>query len=142
MNGRTAKANRTEWTALFLASAELVRLRYVVSFTMGNRTPMADLMVGDPASGKQFWVDVKGMAGRGSSGWFAREKATLDGLFYILVSVGDDRAADKFFILSQESMNSLIREYRAAHQRSNSSGDGITWAQAQPHESQWDVLRD
>jgi len=28
---------------------------------MGNHTPVADLMVGHP-DGKQFWVDVKGLA--------------------------------------------------------------------------------
>jgi hypothetical protein len=35
---RTARAQRTQWTAQFLAAAELVRNGYVVSFTMGNNT--------------------------------------------------------------------------------------------------------
>ena len=65
MIGRGEKASQTEWTAAFLAAAELVRGGYVVSFTMGNRTPMADLMVGNPKNGDQFWVDVKGWRGRG-----------------------------------------------------------------------------
>ena len=44
----SAKAQRTQWCAQFLAASELVRLGYVVSFTMGNNTPTADLMVGVP----------------------------------------------------------------------------------------------
>jgi hypothetical protein len=43
---RTEKAQRTQCAAQFLAGSELVRRYYVVSFTMGNNTPDADLMVG------------------------------------------------------------------------------------------------
>jgi hypothetical protein len=78
MTARGTKANRTEWAAVFLTSAELVRRGYVVALTMGNRTPIADLMVGRPESGKQFWVDVKGMFGR-SGGWFMHPKELLLG---------------------------------------------------------------
>src|SRR6266851_3517770 len=133
MNGRAAKANRTEWAAMFLASAELVRQGYVVSFTTGNRTPMADLMVGHPESGKQFWVDVKGIAGR-NGGWSARQKKILGGLFYILVSVGKDRGYDKFFILSQDETNKLIGDWRAAHPHGSTRGEGISFRKAAPFE--------
>jgi hypothetical protein len=90
MTARGTKANRTEWAAVFLTSAELVRRGYVVALTMGNRTPIADLMVGRPESGKQFWVDVKGMFGH-SGGWFMHPKELLPELFYILVSVSISR---------------------------------------------------
>jgi hypothetical protein len=80
---------QTQWTAQFLVAAELVRLGYVVSFTMGNETPLADMMVGSQQTGRTFWVYVKGSIGR--NGWYAKKKASLPGLFYILVVVGDTR---------------------------------------------------
>jgi hypothetical protein len=125
---------------VFLAAAELVRKGYVFSFTMGNRTPMADLMVGNPISGTVFWVDVKGIAGR-IGGWSAREKSPLRGLFYILVSVdNDDRASDKFFVLSQDELNKLVADWRAAHPNGSERGEGISWKVAQPYENQWHIL--
>ena len=54
------KRQKTQWTAQYLAASELARRGYTVSFTMGNQTPVADLMVGNLQSGNQFWVDVKG----------------------------------------------------------------------------------
>jgi hypothetical protein len=57
MPTRTARQQRTQWAAQFLAASELVRRGHVVSFTMGNHTPTADLMVGVPESGLQFWVE-------------------------------------------------------------------------------------
>lgn len=61
------KRMRTQWATQFLVASELVRRDYTVSFTMGNHTPNADLMVGTP-SGKQFWVDVKGRSAK-MLGW-------------------------------------------------------------------------
>ena len=141
-SGRGAKASRTEWAAVFLAAAELVRKGYVISFTMGNRTPMADLMVGNPISGKVFWIDVKGIAGH-NGGWSARAKTPLPDLFYILVSVAnDDRASDKFFVLSQDELNKLVDDWRAAHPNGSKRGEGISWKVAQPHENKWRILPD
>ena len=51
----------TQWAAQFLAASELVRNGYVVSFTMGNNTPLADLMVAKEDGTFPFWVDVKGL---------------------------------------------------------------------------------
>lgn len=51
----------TQWAAQFLVAAELERVGYVVTSTMGHATPVAYLMVG-PTNGEQFWVDVKGLA--------------------------------------------------------------------------------
>jgi len=56
---KTRKAS-AQWAAQFLVAGELARHGYEVSFTMGNNTPVADLMVGHPNTGAQFWVDVKG----------------------------------------------------------------------------------
>jgi hypothetical protein len=66
-----AKRMRTQWAAQFLVASELVRRGYTVSFTMGNHTPDADLMVGVPR-GEQFWIDVKGLAAKNS--WAVRPK--------------------------------------------------------------------
>ena len=43
------KRMRTQWATQFLVASELVRRDYTVSFTMGNHTPNADLMVGTPS---------------------------------------------------------------------------------------------
>ena len=141
MTARGTKANRTEWAAVFLTSAELVRRGYVVALTMGNRTPIADLMVGRPESGKQFWVDVKGMFGR-SGGWFMHPKELLLGfeLFYILVSVGNERSSDKFFIMSQQEANGILYDYRAAHPNWNFSGEGFSWKLVAQFEDRWQIL--
>jgi hypothetical protein len=77
-----AKTNKTQWATQFLAAAELVRRKYIVSFTMGNATPVADLMVG-MQDGRQFWVDVKGLQARNS--FFIRPKPDHLNLFYVFV---------------------------------------------------------
>jgi hypothetical protein len=108
---RIAKAQLTQWWAQFLAASELVRLGYVVSFTMGNNTPTADLMVGVPGSGLQFWVDVKGLSS--NNAWLITPKPSHLNLFYVLVRVGENRTDDRFFILSQPEMNQLLDRARA-----------------------------
>jgi hypothetical protein len=107
-----AKISRTQWAAQFLVAAELVRLGYVVSFTMGNTTPMADLMVGRQ-NGTQFWVDVKGVTDHRAI--LQREKEKLEGLFYVVVNVGTTRDNDEFYVLSQSDFNALIRGYFDTH---------------------------
>src|ERR1035437_5877994 len=102
----------TQWAAQFLVAAELERHQYAVSFTMGNYTPVADLMVGHP-NGKQFWVDVKGIVGRNS--WWGLPKPERLHLFYILVSLGGQRREDRFFILNQTEWNGLIARYQMDH---------------------------
>src|SRR5712691_4568380 len=77
-----AKRLRTQWATQFLVASELVRRDYTVSFTMGNQTPNADLMVGAP-SGKQFWIDVKGLYAKNA--WLVSPKATFPNLYYVLV---------------------------------------------------------
>ena len=110
---RASRAYRSEWTALFLVAAELTRRGYTVAFTMGDRTPVADLMAGSPVTGKQFWIDVKGVTER--QAWFVREKADRENLFYIFASVSTERTKDRFFILSQPQTKELITAHKAAH---------------------------
>jgi hypothetical protein len=110
MAGRSAKGSRTQWTAQFLVAGELARRDYTVAFTMGNHTPVADLIVGHLPSGVQFFV--KGLASPGS--WLVEleGKPTTEGLYYILVLVGADREKDRFFVLSQAEARHLRDEHK------------------------------
>jgi hypothetical protein len=51
---------RTQWAAQFAVAAELCKRGYEVSFTMGNATPVADLMLVSPLK-RMFLIDVKGL---------------------------------------------------------------------------------
>jgi hypothetical protein len=61
-----------------LGGGRIDQARYTVSFTQGNNTPVADLMVGSPSS-KLFWVDVKGLSAKNS--WMITPKEPRDDLF-------------------------------------------------------------
>jgi hypothetical protein len=131
---RGAKASRTQWAAQFLVAAELVRNGYVVSFTMGNNMPIADLMVGKPDGTSLFWVDVKGLASKGP--FLVKKKPTHERLFYVLVRVGEKRPDDDFFVLSQEQINHLIDESKRLHP----GPEGFRWVACQPFHDEWNVL--
>jgi len=124
----------TQWAAQFLVAAELERKGYVVTFTMGHATPVADLMVGN-SEGGQFWVDVKGLAS--DTSWWGEKKASRRNLFYILVRVGETRDKDRFFILIQNRFNRLVDEYRAAHPKSLG---GFNWTAPHKFEGKWKKL--
>jgi len=53
--------HRTQWTAQFAVASELCKRGYEISFTMGNATPLADLMVVSPKLEKMLLIDVKGL---------------------------------------------------------------------------------
>jgi hypothetical protein len=53
--------HRTQWAAQFATASELCKRGYEVAFTMGNATPLADLMVISPTSKKNILIDVKGL---------------------------------------------------------------------------------
>ena len=134
---------RTQWAAQFLAAAELVRRGYTVSFTMGNHTPMADLMVGAP-SGRQFWVDVKGLASKAA--WLVKPKLEHPSLFYILVYLaplaehGKVRAPDRFFVMSQNQVNQLVDQYQRAPPTNRGTMPGFRWTDAHLFEDEWRKL--
>jgi hypothetical protein len=140
-----AKGRRTQWASQFLAAAELVRRNYAVSFTMGNSTPIADLMVGTQG-GQQFWVDVKGRAGK--SDWLITPKPAHHNLFYILVYLsplansGEGREADQFFVLTQAEANRLEEEFRTDRPGRKTTIPGFRFGAAVPHRDRWDKLPD
>lgn len=134
------KGSQTQWAAQFLAAAELVRRGFVVSFTMGNNTPLADLIVGHPITGKEFWVDVKGLASRNA--WLVAEKHELLNSFYILVFVGQSHEQDRFFIMSQAETNALVQRYKTKHPEQKPLGNtwGFNWGDPAEFENRWDQL--
>ena len=134
-----AKARNTQWAAQFLVASELVRNGYVVSFTMGNNTPIADLMVGKPDGTSLFWVDVKGLASKNY--FLVKKKTTHESLFYVLVRVGKKRGDDDFFVLSQQQVNELIEKQREKDEEKGKVPlSGFGWAACMPFEDRWSVL--
>jgi len=138
-----AKGRQTQWATQFLAAAELVRRGYSVSFTQGNNTPVADLMVGSPSS-KLFWVDVKGLSSKNA--WLISPKAPQDDLFYILVLLSPlvekskERIADRFFILTQTEVADCEKAYMGAHPNDKGLIRGFGFPGAAPHEDLWEKL--
>jgi hypothetical protein len=125
----TQKKNRGQWTAQFLAAAELSRRWYTVAFTMGNHTPEADLIVAPLAGKNPFLVQVKGVSTDNS--WNVTQKASNPSLFYILVRVGAAVGADRYFILSQAEIDALIKPGKAP---------GFSWKACHPYENKWETL--
>jgi hypothetical protein len=138
-----AKGRQTQWATQFLAAAELIRRGYTASFTQGNNTPVADLMVGSPSS-KLFWVDVKGLSAK--SAWLITPKETPDDLFYVLVLLSPlvenpkKRIADRYFVLTQSEANGLEAAYRKTHPNDKGLIPGFSFADAVPHEDRWEKL--
>ena len=137
------KGRQTQWATQFLAAAEIIRRGYTVSFTQGNNTPIADLMVGSPSS-ELFWVDVKGLSSKNS--WLIAPKEPRERLFYILVLLSplaespNKRTADRFFVLTQAEANDLEAAYRHTHPNDKGAIRGFAFADADKHEDKWDKL--
>jgi hypothetical protein len=142
LNG-AKKGRQTQWAAQFLAASELIRRRCTVSFTQGNNTPVADLMVGSPTDAL-YWVDVKGLSSKNA--WLIKEQPERDDLFYILILLagtdieGIRKGDDQFFILSQQEINETIRMYAADHPNDRGVISGFGFAYAKDHLNRWDKL--
>jgi hypothetical protein len=132
-NHRTQSS--TQWTAQFLVASELCRRDYTVSFTMGNTTPMADLMVGTH-DGQMFWIDVKGQ--RGPHPWMTKRKRPLSGLYYVFVVIGNERSQDRFLIATQDEVNQEVAAYRESHP--NNHTDTVRFNNALRFENRWEIL--
>jgi len=108
---------------------------------MGNHTPDADMMVGAP-SGRQFWVDVKGLSSKSS--WLIRPKRRHLSLYYVLVYVAKDRRdahqRDRFFVLKQPEVNHLIRKFEKARPKSRHTMRGFNWTDPHRFENDWSKL--
>ena len=93
-------------------------------------------MVGHP-DGRQFWIDVKGLASRNS--WWGKEKPLGPGLFYVGMLVGKARNQDDFFVMTQAEWNGLVADYQARHPAQKKAG-GFAWKDAAPFKGRWDKL--
>jgi hypothetical protein len=129
--------HRTQWAAQFAVASELCKRGYEVALTMGNNTPLADLMVVSPKTEKMFLVDVKGLYRRNP--WVIKRKDVRPDLFYILAYVPDDEP-NQFFVLTQAQVHTYIdHELRRLRRATDYKMTGILWAQAAEHRD-WEVL--
>jgi hypothetical protein len=131
------KIHKTQWTAQFLVAAKLTRLGYTVAFTMGNQTPIADLMVGKP-NGELFWVDVKGLSSK--TAWLVHPKEPCADLFYVLVYLDEDDKSDRFFVLTQEEAGKLVKDYADNHPNDKGIIKGFGFKDPGDSENAWQKL--
>lgn len=129
--------NQYEWSAVFLAAAELSRRGHSVALTLGPNAPLADLVVRSP-QGAHFIVDVKGKGRPGR--WCVKPKEPTANLFYILVRLGMtpsgiDRNADRFYIMPQHISLELTRK----NQR-NPGLSGFSSRDASAYRDNWSCL--
>jgi hypothetical protein len=88
-------------------ASKLCRLGYEVAFTLGNNTPLADLIVMSPKEKRSFLVDVKGQ--RTKNFWLIRQQEPRDDLFYVLVYMPtNEYDKDMFFVLNQKQVDDLF----------------------------------
>jgi hypothetical protein len=126
----------SQWTAQFLVAAKLCRAGYTVAFTMGNNTPMADMLVTTP-DGRQFSIDVKGMGVKAS--WWVQRKEAMAGLFYVLVYIDNTgNEEDRYFIATQAQYNEAITAYMDSHPKAKK--DSLSFSDVFRFEDQWGVL--
>jgi len=95
----------TQWAAQFAVASELCKRGYEVSFTMGNSTPLADLMVVSPVQHEMFLVDVKGL--NENNVWVVRRKTLRKQLFYIFALVPTG-GSNRFVIMTQEQVHRIL----------------------------------
>jgi hypothetical protein len=89
-------AHRTQWAAQFAVASELCKRGSEVSFTMGNATPLADLMVVSAELKQMFLIDVKGLYRKNP--WVLKRKSSRDRLFYVMAFV-PDAGVNEFSVL-------------------------------------------
>ena len=127
-----------QWAAQFEVAAELCKRGCDVAFTMGNATPLADLMVLSPA-GRTFLVDVKGQSSRNF--WRIKAKADHPQLYYVLTLVGGPNQPSSFYPMSQASLHRLMAAYKARPTiKFDERFSGFNWGDATPFLNQWSEL--
>ena len=126
----------TQWAAQFAVASELYKRGYLVSFTMGNATPEADLMVMSPQR-VSFLIDVKGQ--KTNSFWRIRSKGVKANLFFVLALVPPGKP-NRFFILSHDQVNRLMKAYERSGVKYDPRFSGFNPGSAVPYEDKWDAL--
>ena len=142
-SGPTVKRHQTQWASQFAVASELCKRGYEVSFTMGNNTPLADLMVISPESRKMFLVDVKGLAYENY--WQIKRQSLRSDLFYVLALVPRGKE-NRFFIVTQDEVNANITiEFNRLSDEKKKLGEvanrlGMRWGDSLKFENKWEVL--
>ncbi len=127
----------TQWAAQFAVASELCKRNYEVAFTMGNATPLADLMVVSPGKWS-FLIDVKGQ--RRSSFWQVKEREEIrDDLFYVLAFVPPNKP-NRYFVLSHGDVHGLIEDYKTSGVKYDPRFPGFNWTDCHGFEDQWGRL--
>ena len=130
--------HRTQWAAQFAVASELCKRGYEVSFTMGNATPLADLMVVSQSCMEMFLIDVKGLYRKNP--WALKRKPGRDNLFYVFAFVPDN-AANMFFVMTQKQANTYVEdELRRLKRPDVYPMTGITWKLVERHQDAWNIL--
>ena len=126
----------TQWAAQFAVASELCKRGCEVSFTMGNCTPLADLMVLAP-SRRMFLVDVKGQSTRNF--WRIKAKDRRDDLFYVLAYVGEP-SRNRLLPMTQQTLSDLMHRYQHSGVRYDERFSGFNWGDALACEDAWHEL--
>jgi hypothetical protein len=95
------RGHQTQWAAQSAVASELCKRGYEVSFTMGNTTPLADLMVVSP-KGEMLLIDVKGLYR--PNPWIIKRVFVREGVF---PQDGRDRVIVRPFQAHQLRSNEL-----------------------------------
>jgi hypothetical protein len=133
-----SRGHHTQWAAQFAVASELCKRGYEASFTMGNTTPLADLMVVSPIGREMFLIDVKGLYRRNP--WVLKRKAIRANLFYVLAFVPTD-GANEFFVMTQQQAHQLIEaELKRLNRPNDYPMTGFVWKLALEHRDTWHVL--
>jgi hypothetical protein len=131
------RGHQTQWAAQFAVASELCKRGYEVSFTMGNATPLADLMAVSP-SGKMFLIDVKGLYR--TNPWIIKRKSVTSNLFYVLAFVPSDQP-NQFFVMSQKQVTNLIQSELTRLERADDYPvTAVVWKAVLPQKDAWHVL--
>jgi hypothetical protein len=132
------RGHQTQWAAQFAVASELCKRGYEVSFTMGNSTPLADLMVVSPVSKEMFLIDVKGLYR--INPWMMKRKIERENLFYVLAYVPEG-AQNEFFVMAQRTAYKIIdEELKRLNRPQDYPVTGFVWKCALEHRSAWNIL--
>ena len=101
------QGHQTQWAAQFAVASELCKRGYEVSFTMGNTTPLADLMVVSPVGKEMFLIDVKGLYRKNP--WLMKRKPSRSNLYYVFAYV-PTKENNQFFVMNQRQANKLVKD--------------------------------
>src|ERR1700691_6165194 len=135
MNKRHS-VHQTQWAAQFAVASELCKRNYQVALSLGNQ-PGFDLMVMSP-NADTFPVEVKGLYKR--SYWRMEKKKLHPKLFYVFAFVPDGDERNRFFVMTQKTVDRFIDQHRKEGGNSPKHVSGIQWPIVEKYENRWDIL--